>query len=321
MMRACGLTFLILAALVQAGPLHAQTDPCLRRVISVSVSDRAGQTVSGLSAGDFQAEIKGKPIKIVSATRNDQPVRVMIVLDRSSSMLKDESKWNAYLTAAAALLSHMPAQSEAGLTAFVDRVLGSVPFTTDAVGLQAAIKGLSSVPQDVHRRGGSTALYDALAAAASSFDHPQPGDSLYALTDGEDDASRISGEAARKALVTKGVRLFSFSIPAGDEPSSRRATKSLQDMARKTGGDAVTVSRKLVGTSGLLTDNSGNPTEEGMSLETQFRQIFNFYRLELELPLLTQRSEAWSLRLVGLKQHDLEFTYAADLPACILASN
>jgi VWA domain-containing protein len=290
-------------------------------VVSVNVDNKQGQIIPGLSPGDFHAEMRGKPIKILSAARNDQPVRVMIVLDRSTSMLKDESKWNAYLTTAMALVSHMPPQSIAGLTAFTDTVLGSVPFTADTAGLKAAISGLSSVPQITQRRGGATALFDALLAAGSSFDHPQPGDSLYALTDGDDDASRITGEFARRALVSKGVRLFAFSIPAGDKPIARRVAKNFQDMARKTGGEGVTISRKLVGTSGLLTDNSGDSSEAAMSLETQFRHIFNFYRLEIELPLSTQKSEAWSLRLVGLKQQDLEFMYAAELPACILASN
>jgi hypothetical protein len=317
-MRARRLTLLLLTISIQPGPLRAQTDRCLRRVITVSASDKQGQIIRGLSASDFQANFKGKPIKILSVAHNDKPVRVLIVLDRSRSMLEDESTWNGYLTAAMALVSHMPRSCMTGLTAFNDVILGSVPFTTDAAGLREAISGLSSVPKTLKKGGGSTALWDALVGAAESFDQPQPGDSLYALTDGDDNSSRMTRAATQKSLVNKGVRLFAFSIPAKGKPGDRWAIRDLEDMSRRTGGNVVAVSRKLVGTLAPLTDSSGTPTEETKWLELQFRQIFDFYRVEVELPLPVEKSQAWSLMMTNPKEQGIALMYAPELPACLL---
>lgn len=296
--------------------MRAQTDTCSRRVIPVSVSDKQGQIVPGLFAGDFQASIKGKSIKILSVAPNDQPVRVMIVLDRSGSMLKDESIWNEYLAAGVALVSHLPPKSFVGLTAFADKILGSVPFTTDSVAFRQEISGLSSVPPAVRKKGGSTALFDALVAAATQFDPPQPGDSLYALSDGDDDASRITHESAVKTLESKGVRLFAFSVAAGESPVDHRVRKQFGDMARRTGGDLITVSRKLTAASGRLSDTSGNPTEAAKWLEAQFRQIFDFYRVEIKLPVRNEKREALSLKLTDPNKQGIELTYPPDLPGC-----
>jgi hypothetical protein len=318
-MRARRLNLLIFAVLIKAGPLQAQHDPCLRRVIPVSVSDKQGMIIPGLSASNFQANVKGKPVKMLSVDRDDRPVRVMIVLDRSGSMLRDELTWNGYLAAAMSLVSHMPPRSVVGLTAFGDEILGSVPLTADAAGLREEISGLSSVPKILKKRGGGTALWDALVAAASSFDHPQPGDSLYALTDGDDDASRISRESAQRTLANKGIRLFAFSIRTSEDRGERRAIKNLQEMSRSTGGDVVLVSRRLTARSALLTDKSGNTTDEAGWLEFQFRQIYNFYRVEIELPLPMEKAEVWSLKLIGSNKQGIELMYPPDMPACVLA--
>ena len=82
-----GCTWQILAAmLVSVSPLLAQTDPCLRRSLTVSVVDNQGEIVSGLTAENFQASVHGQSIKILSVTQGSAP-RVVIVFDASGTML------------------------------------------------------------------------------------------------------------------------------------------------------------------------------------------------------------------------------------------
>ncbi|MGH9712678.1 MAG: vWA domain-containing protein [Candidatus Acidiferrales bacterium] len=315
-MRARLLTALVLATLSSGRPVLAQADSCPRRALPVSIINKRGEAVHGLSANNFQAMVKGKAVKVLSVTANDPHVRTMILLDRSSSMLQGELVWNGYLEAAKALASRMPHGSVTGVTAFADEILGSVPFTSDAEGLRDALSGLSSVPKSLKQRGGATALWDALVSAASFFENPRPGDTIYALTDGGDNSSRIRHERAQKILESKGIRLFAFSIPAGGERGTRGEARDLEQLARATGGNVVTVTRKYKELAALLTDGSGKPTEEAGWLASQFHQIYDFYQIEIELPEIGKKPSKWSLVVVGPNQPDLVLSYPQELAAC-----
>src|SRR5467141_1462932 len=87
---------LVLPCIVTAGLLLealAQETPCLRRTVMASVT-LAGQPVASVPTSSFKGEFRGKPVRILSATRDLGPRRIVVLLDASASMagLKKE-KW------------------------------------------------------------------------------------------------------------------------------------------------------------------------------------------------------------------------------------
>lgn len=79
---ACVLLFVMLVGL----PLHAQTAQPERRTIAVSVLDKGGKAVHGLTAENFRGEFRGQAVRILSATEDSSPRRIAIVVDTSGSM-------------------------------------------------------------------------------------------------------------------------------------------------------------------------------------------------------------------------------------------
>jgi hypothetical protein len=94
----CSLVYLLLTASAQA-----QDDSCLRRTIPISVIEKTKTDwpAKGLVAGDLRGVFQGKPVHILSVTEDVRPLRIIILLDASSSMLETEreAKWHLALFA------------------------------------------------------------------------------------------------------------------------------------------------------------------------------------------------------------------------------
>jgi len=90
--RRIGLVFT--AAVLTAGQLFAQSDPCLRRTIAVNVLTDQGKVVSDLATDNFKVSFDHKPAQVLSVTFDVLPRRVMIVLDASGSMIAEQSDWD-----------------------------------------------------------------------------------------------------------------------------------------------------------------------------------------------------------------------------------
>jgi hypothetical protein len=88
-----------------------------------------------------------------------------------------------------------------------------------------------------NRIHGQTALFDAVLAATKILGSTHSGDAIYAITDGGDNSSHISGTVTRKLLLESGIRLFAFLFaePA-PFPELRAGTESLKEMCHATGG-------------------------------------------------------------------------------------
>src|SRR2546428_12528825 len=87
---------LVLPGIVAAGLLLealAQETPCLRRTVMASVT-LAGQPVASVPTSSFKGEFRGKPVRILSATRDLGPRRIVVLLDASASMAGfQKEKW------------------------------------------------------------------------------------------------------------------------------------------------------------------------------------------------------------------------------------
>src|SRR3990167_3518790 len=102
-----------------------------RRTLAVNVLDEQGNQVSGLTASNFRAEFRGQPVKILSATLDTRPRRIVILLDTSGSMAARVGKWELATAAAEDFLRWGPADSSIALVTFGEKVEQRIGFSQE----------------------------------------------------------------------------------------------------------------------------------------------------------------------------------------------
>ncbi|HEY6617207.1 MAG TPA: VWA domain-containing protein [Vicinamibacterales bacterium] len=203
--------------------------------LPVTVVDRKGAFVTGLSQHHFTIYDNDESRPIQFFTNEDAPATIGLVIDSSGSMRGRREQIASAVTAFAAM-SH-PLDEFFTLN-FNDRVwLGLPPsetFTADRTLLLAAI---SALPTE-----GMSALYDGLDRALDQLalgTHDRK--ALIVLSDGGDNASAQTLEgviehARRSSAAVYAVTLF-------DQDNHDARPRVLRKLARETGGDAFTPRR------------------------------------------------------------------------------
>jgi Ca-activated chloride channel homolog len=182
---------------------RASTEDSRAVTLSVAVTDKGGQSVSGLRKEDFRVSENGVEQAVTSFSTEPGPVSWGIVFDRSSKV----RSWMAKDFSDAAL--HMVAmgtpEDEMFVMAFADDVQTILDFTTDRDALASAVP---TAPL-----GGGAALYDAVAAA---LDRVKTGKHakkvLVVVASGEDTASRINFSELASRAEGSGVIIYSAGI-------------------------------------------------------------------------------------------------------------
>jgi len=219
----------------------AREDVTVRLVnLAVTVRDRAGRPVDGLTRDDFRVFDEGRRVPIDRFDAGPAPLAVVLVVDISLTMggrkIKDAKK------AAAGFIDRLEEADRVALIAFADEPVLRLDFTTDRSAARAAIDALEV--------GGGTALYDAVFDAATLLERAPPAARRVAvvLSDGRDEAG--SGlEPGSFHTLEDAVRhaherdVLVFTIGLGPELrtqpdfSGRMTTEEvLERMARSTGG-------------------------------------------------------------------------------------
>jgi tight adherence protein B len=132
-------------------------------------------------------------------------VEIMLAFDSSGSM---RHAIEAAKAAANEFVLAMPADVRIGLEAFGDDVTVLSPPTTDRALLSAQINGIVA--------DGDTALYDAVVAAAEQFTPAAERRVLVILSDGKDDGSSTTLDAAIAAVEGEHVEAISLTTPETD---------------------------------------------------------------------------------------------------------
>lgn len=219
--------FLLLIA-----PVCGQASGVCTESVIVNVRDHLGQLVADLLPSSFHATLGSSVLSIRSANVGASP-RIVLLLDRSASM---NQSFAAATTIAGNFVASNAVKAHISVVPFSDHVIDTIGFDTPK---NEILKKLSEL-RDGH---GHTAFYDSLIYGAGLFGTPEPGDAIYAITDGGDNQSKSNESEVEREFLSKGVRLFAFVLydkyfPTQDE---RSTLPDLVHLAEMTGGASVRV--------------------------------------------------------------------------------
>lgn len=304
--------------------LQGQDVPCQQSVF-VNVLDRNGNPLQGLGAGHFRGRFRGKPVRILSATREVGPGRIVVVLDTSGSMVGSgavSGKWELGWQVARDIILRTPPKNSVALLTFADGVDRQVNFagSPNPALLEelAAIKaGRKAFPKGRRR----TALYDAVLAGLAMLQPPQAGDVVYVITDGWDNASRARIKQIEGALLSSGVRLFasllinSRVLLAGwAEP-----LENFVELVKTTGGNRLDVFSTPIGPVSTFNLEEKERAVLQLNLEQLYREMTEYYRLEVEPQRTVDKPRQWKLELAeisGLNKKDFTIVSQRKLVPC-----
>ncbi len=201
----------------------------------VTVTNEKGDFVPDLTRSEFQIYEDKTPQDVSLFSRDDIPVTMGLVIDNSGSMREKRAQVNA---AAMTFVKTSNPQDEAFVVNFNDEYYLDTDgdFTSDQRNLQDALSRIDT--------RGSTALYDAVIG---SLNHLKKGHKdkrvLLLVTDGDDDASRMSFEDTIKAAEESNATIYTIGVFSEDDLKNdkrmvRHSKKVLTELAEATGGEA-----------------------------------------------------------------------------------
>ncbi|MHB1938466.1 MAG: VWA domain-containing protein [Acidobacteriaceae bacterium] len=200
-------------------------------VLNCTVVNKQGRLVKDLKQADFRVWEDGVPQTIDSFQFQDLPVSMGILVDNSGSM---RDKRAAVDAAAVELVRASNPDDEAFVVNFSNQAYLDQDFTSDIAALQ---RGLAHF--DPHNM---TALYDAVVASADELSKQakQPKQVLIIITDGADNASRLTLEkAVQRVQLLGGPVVYSVGLLFGDDKEeAQRARTDLETLSQDTGGIA-----------------------------------------------------------------------------------
>lgn len=201
-------------------------------ILNCTVLTKKDRLVKGLRSQDFRVWEDGIPQKISSFQYGDVPISLGILIDDSASM---RDKVDAVDRAALTLVKASNPSDETFIVHFDENAYLDQGFTTNVAMLESALSHYQSK--------GTTALYDAVYASANELQSRAkwPKQVLLIITDGEDDASRLTLEqAAHRVERMGGPVVYSIGLLFDSESQreARKAKAALEELSNETGGVA-----------------------------------------------------------------------------------
>jgi Ca-activated chloride channel family protein len=172
--------------------------------VDVTVTDRSGRFVPGLTLDDFIVYEDDKPVEVTHFSAERVPVSLGLVVDTSGSMAGE--KWTSALDAIDRFLNSLPDPED---EFFVERFSGDPElvheWTTDR---NLISRALSRV-----RPNGGTAMYDAVAEAVPMAQGGRNRKkALVLISDGNDTNSRIRVSQLRQMIRETEVLVYAVGI-------------------------------------------------------------------------------------------------------------
>jgi Ca-activated chloride channel family protein len=198
-------------------------------LLHVTVTDRQGRYISGLSQQSFRVFEDNKPQEVRFFLPEDAPATVGFLVDNSGSM---QANRLGVLTAAQAFVAASNPDDELFALTFNDDIRAVLPadspFTSDHRTLHLAL-GQAIRPQ------GRTALHSAIAAGLEYLDRGRhERKALVIVSDGADNASAMRFEQLLAHVEASNVLLYTLGLI--DPLESDANPKRLRALAAATGG-------------------------------------------------------------------------------------
>lgn len=225
---------------VQPIPSIATISVNVRMVqVDAVVRNKAGRLIDNLTADDFRIYEDGVLQEIQSFSRDELPLAVALVVDRSASV---ENYIAALRRIAVQALNQLKPQDEVCLFSFADTVDRLEDLTTDRRRIANAL--------DRIRAGGGTDITDALNDSVSYLARSAPGrrHAVILVSDNQQTTSpRASDSATIKLAVESETVVYSLKA-SGDPlylgaqiPTLIMGSGPVNKIARETGGEVINV--------------------------------------------------------------------------------
>jgi len=204
--------------------------------LPISVLDREGRPVNGLTKENFQIFEDKVPQTIKTFKHEDIPLSLGLIIDNSGSMRNKRERVNS---SALAFVRESNPDDETFIVNFDDSAYLEQDFT-------GSIGDLIDALDNIDARG-ETALYDALYLSAEHVKNGKKDKkALLLITDGEDNVSKYGINKVIEALKQSKVTLYTIGLLEENDqrgglfkkPPSKKAKDDLQKFAEITGGQA-----------------------------------------------------------------------------------
>jgi Ca-activated chloride channel family protein len=249
-------------------------------LVPVTVTDRAGRSVEGLRAEDFNVLDDQSPQPIVSFTSEDAPCSVGIVLDVSGSM---RASLGTAKDVAAAFFGTAGPDDEFLLLTVSTQPEALPGFTANVEALGRSI--------ELSQPGGRTALIDTVYLGLSRMREARRGRrALLVLSDGLDNQSRYSQAELLRLAVEADVQVYTVILntdPAVGSSSSpapfrpRMTRKPIDQAEERLGADLL---EKLAEKTGGVHYRANNKKEAKEAVAKAGRMLRNMYVIGYQPP-------------------------------------
>jgi Ca-activated chloride channel family protein len=179
-------------------------------VLNVTVTDKKGVPIRGLTVEDFSIRVDDQPQKILSLNAQESPISVGILIDVSGSQPFGNSKTavvprDSTRQGISQFIEVSHRQNEYFLMTFNSEVQLRQDWTSDPQAILQKVDSLIFEKQ--------TSLYDALNMGIEKVTTGRNSKRLLVLiSDGLDTSSKIPGTQVREVLMGSGVMLYCVGI-------------------------------------------------------------------------------------------------------------
>ncbi len=202
--------------------------------LSVTVFDEGQRLVTDLEQENFAIYEDGVAQKIRVFSKEDLPLRMVILLDTSASMGR---RMALAQEAAVRFARSLKEGDQVKVIEFNSRVLTLAEFTTDFEKVENAIRATKAE--------GATSLYEALYIALRSLSRRRQGDErqcIVVLSDGNDTRSLVIFEDVRQLARKTDVLIYTISLRGSKDDLKKQkysdAKYELEKLSGETGGSS-----------------------------------------------------------------------------------
>jgi Ca-activated chloride channel family protein len=196
--------------------------------VPVTVLDSHGHYVDGLDRNEFKVMENGRPQTVKYFESSTDSLSCAILLDTTGSM---ERALPHLKNSVLRLIDQLGPDDSVMIYSFSESLTLQQDLTKDKAAAKRSVLQL--------RAGGDTALFDALSETSQEFGKKAGKKAIVVFTDGADNASVLTAQAAVRRAMKNGIPLFS--IAEGEATMSPPLEKMLQDLSRSTGGETYAV--------------------------------------------------------------------------------